>query len=105
MKRIINFTKEDNKYVFKEVDKFNKIEINENEKTLNGLDLYTQFFYDYSIEDSFEIIDCSTVEDKKDDKICYAIYKKVSELFSSIEDTMKIQLDSEKEKDGLIVEN
>lgn len=98
MKRIINFKKEDNKYVFKEVDKNNKIEIDENEKTLSGLELYTEFFNDYSIEDSFEIVDCSTDEDKKDDKICYAIYKKVSELFLSIEDTMKIQLDSEKEK-------
>lgn len=95
MKRIINFKKEDNKYIFKEVDRDNIIEIDENEKTLSGLDLYTQFFNDYSIEDYFEIVDCSTDEDKKEDKICYAIYKKVSELFSSIEDTMKIQLESE----------
>ena len=48
--------------------------------------------------DWFEIVDCITEEDKKDDKICYPIYKKVSELFSSIEEAMKLQL-SNKEKE------
>lgn len=98
MKRIINFTKEGNKYIFKEVNKDNKIEIDEEEKTLSGLELYNQFFNVYSVEDSFEIVDCTTEADKKDDKICYPIYKKVSELFASIEDTMKLQL-SNKEKE------
>lgn len=99
MKRIINFTKAENKYIFKEENKDNKIEIEEDEKTLNGLELYNQFFNVYSVEDSFEIVDCTTEEDKKDDKICYPIYKKVSELFSSIEEAMKLQL-SNKEKEA-----
>lgn len=97
MKRIINFTKEENQYIFKEENKDNKIEIEEDEKTLNGLELYNQFFNVYSVENSFEIVDCTTEEDKKDDKICYPIYKKVIELFSSIEEAMKLQLSS-KEK-------
>ena len=99
MKRIINFTKEGNKYIFKEKDKDNKIEINEVEKTLMGLELYNQFFNEYSIDDSFDIVDCSTADDKKVDKICLPIYKKISELFASIENTMKTQLNSETEKD------
>lgn len=98
MKRIINFIKKDNKYIFKEVDKDNKIVIDEKEKMLNGLELYTQFFNEYSINDSFEIVDCTTADDKKEDKICYPIYEKVSELFSSIDESMKIQLSNENDK-------
>lgn len=94
MERIINFIKEDNKYVFQEMDKENKIEIDEVEKTLKGLDLYNQFFKDYSIEDSYVLNDCTTEEDKANDKICLAIYKKISELFASIEESMKTRLNT-----------
>lgn len=94
MERIINFIKEDNKYVFQEKDKENKIEIDEVEKTLKGLDLYNQFFKDYSIEDSYILNDCTTEEDKGNDKICLAILKKISELFASIEESMKTRLNT-----------
>lgn len=93
MKRIINFTKEKDKYVFKEKNCNNKIEIDEIEKTLNGLELYNQFFNEYSIGDSFEIVDCSTEDDKKNDKLCYPIYMKVKELFNSINENLNIEVE------------
>lgn len=94
MERIINFIKEDNKYVFQEMNKENKIEIDEVDKTLKGLDLYNQFFKDYSIEDSYVLNDCTKEDDKANDKICSAIYKKISELFASIEESMKTRLNT-----------
>ncbi|HIR59286.1 MAG TPA: hypothetical protein IAB38_04475 [Candidatus Onthousia excrementipullorum] len=91
MKRIIEFYKDNNDYIFKEND--NKIfKINIVEKILNGLDLYNIFFNDYNINDTFEIIDKTNDNDKKDDKMCIAIFNKVKELFTNIENTLKIEL-------------
>lgn len=95
MKRTINFYKDDSNYIFKESDK-KLIEISITEKILNGLDLYNTFFNDYNIEDSFEIVDKTSDDDKKNDKMCNAIYIKVKELFSNIENSLKLEL---KQKD------
>lgn len=95
MKRTINFYKDDSNYIFKESDE-KLIEISITEKILNGLDLYNIFFKDYNIEDSFKIVDKTSDDDKKNDKMCNAIYTKVKELFSSIENSLKLEL---KQKD------
>lgn len=95
MKRTINFYKDDSNYIFKENDD-KLIEISITEKILNGLDLYNTFFNDYNIEDSFEILDKTSDDDKKNDKMCNAIYNKVKELFASIENSLKLEL---KQKD------
>ena len=63
---------------------------------MNGLDLYNIFFKDYNIDDSFEIVDKTSDDDKKNDKMCNAIYTKVKELFSNIENSLKLEL---KQKD------
>ena len=95
MKRTINFYKDDSNYIFKESDE-KLIEISITEKILNGLDLYIIFFKDYNIDDSFEIVDKTSDDDKKNDKMCNAIYTKVKELFSNIENSLKLEL---KQKD------
>ena len=95
MKRTINSYKDDSNYIFKESDE-KLIEISITEKILNGLDLYNIFFKDYNIEDSFEIVDKTSDDDKKNDKMCSAIYTKVKELFSNIENSLKLEL---KQKD------
>ena len=95
MKRTIDFYKDDSNYIFKESDE-KLIEISITEKILNGLDLYNIFFKDYNIEDSFEIVDKTSDDDKKNDKMCNAIYTKVKELLSNIENSLKLEL---KQKD------
>ena len=94
MKRIIEFYKENNNYIFEEKNG-KKIEIDAKEKILNGLELYNVFFKDYSIEDTFDIVDKTTDDIKKDDKMCLAIYIKVKELFKNIENTLKSELKSQ----------
>lgn len=94
MKRIIEFYKENSNYIFEE-KKDKKIEIDATEKILNGLELYNVFFKDYSIEDTFDIVDKTTDDIKKDDKMCLAIYSKVKELFKNIEDALKSELKSQ----------
>lgn len=94
MKRIIEFYKENNNYIFEEKNG-KKIEIDAKEKILNGLELYNVFFKDYSIEDTFDIVDKTTDDIKKNDKMCLAIYIKVKELFKNIEDTLKSELKSQ----------
>ena len=91
MKRTINFYKDNSNYIFKENDE-KLIEISITEKILNGLDLYNTFFKDYNIEDSFEVVDKTSDDDKKNDKMCNAIYTKVKELFSNIENSLKLEL-------------
>lgn len=95
MKRTINFYKDNSNYIFKESDE-KLIEISITEKILNGLNLYNTFFNDYNIDDSFEILDKTSDDDKKNDKMCNAIYIKVKELFSDIENLLKLEL---KQKD------
>ena len=92
MKRIINFYKDDNNYIFKEKDD-KELVISISEKILNGLDLYNAFFKDYTINDSFEVIDKTSEDEKKNDKMCNAIFIKVKELFSNIEDSLKLELE------------
>ncbi len=94
MKRIIEFYKENNNYIFEEKNG-KKIEIDAKEKILNGLELYNVFFKDYSIEDTFDIVDKTTDDIKKNDKMCLAIYIKVKELFKNIEYTLKSELKSQ----------
>lgn len=94
MKRTIEFYKDNNNYIFKEKND-KKIEIDAKEKILNGLELYNVFFKDYSIEDTFDIVDKTTYDIKKNDKMCSAIYIKVKELFKNIEDTLKSELKSQ----------
>lgn len=91
MKRIINFTKENNKYIFKESgDK--KLEIDVEDKILNGLDLYNSFFKEYNVDDTFELVDGTSIEDKKEDKMCISIFNKIKELFEEINKSLKIEL-------------
>ncbi|MBP5446290.1 MAG: hypothetical protein J6Y28_08980 [Acholeplasmatales bacterium] len=97
MKRVINFYKDATNYIFKEND--NKlIEISVTEKILNGSDLYISFFKDYNIEDTFEIIDKTSDDEKKNDKMCIAIYTKVKELLSNIENMLKLELRQQDDK-------
>lgn len=91
MKRIIEFYKDENNYIFKE-NQEKKIEISVTEKILNGLDLYNNFFKEFSLEDSFELVDKTNEDVKKNDKVCIAIFTKVKELFSNIEKSLKIEL-------------
>lgn len=99
MKRTINFTKENNKYIFKENDA-KKLEIDVEDKILNGLDLYNSFFEEYSISDTFELVDETSGEDKKADKMCISIFNKIKELFEEIDKSLKIELLS-KEDDNV----
>ena len=91
MKRTIKFYKDDKNYIFKESDN-NKIEISIGEKKLDGLKLYDAFFKEYNIKDSFEIIDETDDGQKKEDKMCEAIYDKMCELFEKIEKTLEREL-------------
>ncbi len=91
MKRTIEFYKDDNNYVFKENGE-TKFEISITEKILNGLDLYNSFFKEYKITDSFDLIDKTSDDDKKNDKFCFAIFKKVKELFLEIDKSLKMEL-------------
>ena len=89
MKRIINYTKNNNKYIFQEEGTLNKIEIDVNEKKLSGKDLYENFFVNYRSEDIYDLIDNTTEEQKNDDKLCSQVFNKVKELFSNIEGGLK----------------
>lgn len=93
MIRTISFFKnsEDNKYIFMEGED-KKLEIDVENKILNGLELYNNFFKEYSIEDAFELIDNTNDDDKKTDKMCIAIFNKVKELFEEIDKSLKIEL-------------
>lgn len=100
MIRTISFSKnsEDNKYIFMESEN-KKIEIDVENKILNGLELYNNFFKEYNIEDTFDLIDKTNDDDKKTDKMCNAIFNKVKELFEEIDKSLKIELSSKEDKD------
>lgn len=89
MKRIINYTRNGNTYIFQEEGTSNKIEIDVNEKKLSGKDLYENFFINYKSEDTYDLIDKTSEEDKNNDKLCIQVFNKVKELFSNIEDGLK----------------
>ena len=100
MKRTIKYVKDKDKYIFKEENTDNYIEIDVTEKILSGLDLYNNFFKNYNKDDEFELINCTTEDDNKSDKICNGIFQKVKELFETIDKQMKSQIfDDEKENE------
>lgn len=99
MKRIIKFSidTENNKYIFQENEE-KKLKIDIKDKILSGNDLYTYFFKNYQKDDSFEIIDTTTDQDKITDKMCKAIFEKIVELFKTIEKDIKSNIFNEENK-------